>query len=302
MLAIARYALKSPFHASTIVGFLAILSLFVPLVSILSGAIVGLIILTQGLLSGARALLISVVGITVVSYLVTQSPELGITIGLVQWIPIVVLAEILRRTRSMSFTLVSGMVIAMFVVLAQYIFWPDIDKLWAEYLQLMFQGVDMGQQGLEMDQIQAGMQDLVHWMVMVLVAVMYSTFIGTLMASRWFQARLAGSEGFRDEFYTIKLGRGAAIATILLAVISFMLNQDMLIAMLMVMLATFLYQGLAIVHNWSKRSKRKGWLVLLYVMMVIFPQVVAATAFLGVIDNWTDFRARLRAKNGNQSE
>ncbi|MCP4075076.1 MAG: DUF2232 domain-containing protein [Gammaproteobacteria bacterium] len=294
MLAIARYALKGPFHASTVVGILAILSLFVPLVSVLSGAIVGLIILTQGLLSGARALLISVVGITVVSYLVTQSPELGITIGLVQWVPMVILAEVLRRTRSMSFTLVIGMVIAIFVVLAQYMLWPDIDKLWAEYLQLMFQNVDMGQQGLEVDSIQAGMQDLVHWMVLVLVAVMYSTFIGTLMASRWFQARLAGSEGFRDEFYSIKLGRAAAIATLLIAVASFALNQDLLIAMLMVMLATFLYQGLAILHSWSKHAKRKGWLILLYVMMVIFPQVVAATAFLGVIDNWTDFRSRLR--------
>jgi len=230
MLAIARYALKGPFHASTVVGILAILSLFVPLVSVLSGAIVGLIILTQGLLSGARALLISVVGITVVSYLVTQSPELGITIGLVQWVPMVILAEVLRRTRSMSFTLVIGMVIAIFVVLAQYMLWPDIDKLWAEYLQLMFQNVDMGQQGLEVDSIQAGMQDLVHWMVLVLVAVMYSTFIGTLMASRWFQARLAGSEGFRDEFYSIKLGRAAAIATLLIAVASFALNQDLLIA------------------------------------------------------------------------
>ena len=293
---IARYALKSPFHASTIVGILAILSLFIPLVSVLSGAIVGLIILTQGLLSGARALAISLVGITVVSYLVTQSPEMGITLGLVQWVPMVILAEILRRTRSMSFTLVGGMVLAMLVVVAQYTFWPDIDKLWAEYVQVMFQGVALEQPELGMEQIQAAMQELVHWMVLVLVAVMYSTFIGTLMASRWFQARIADSQGFRDEFYHIRLGQGAAIATILIAILSFVLKQDLLVAMLMVMLATFLYQGLAIVHSWSKGGKRKGWLVLLYVMMVIFPQVVAATAFLGVIDNWTDFRSRLRTK------
>ncbi|MCK4710714.1 MAG: DUF2232 domain-containing protein [Gammaproteobacteria bacterium] len=302
MLAIARYALKSPFHASTIVGILAILSLFIPLVSILSGAIVGLIILTQGLLSGTRALIISIIGITAVSYLVTQSPEMGITLGLVQWVPMVILAEILRRTRSMSFTMVSGMVIASLAVVAQYVFWPDIDKLWAEYVQIMFQSVQLEQAESGMEQIQAGMQELVHWMVIVLVAVMYSTFIGTLMASRWFQARLAGSEGFRNEFYSIKLGKGAAIAVMLLAILSFVLKQDLLIAMLMVMLATFLYQGLAIVHSWSMGGKRKGWLVLLYVMMVIFPQVVAATAFLGVIDNWTDFRSRLKSINGNQSE
>ncbi len=296
MLAIARYALKSPFHASTVVGILAILSLFIPLVSILSGAIVGLIILTQGLLSGTRALIISIIGITVVSYLVTQSPVMGITIGLVQWVPMMILAEVLRRTHSMSFTLVIGMTIAIVVVIIQYLFWPDIDKLWAEYLQLMFQGVEL-QPGMAIDQIQAGMQDLVHMMVLVLVAVMYSTFIGTLMASRWFQARIAESQGFRDEFYSIKLGKGSAIATVLVALLSLLLKQDILIAMLMVMLATFLYQGLAIVHSWSKRGKRHGWLVLLYVLMVIFPQMVAVTAFLGVIDNWTDLRSRLRTNS-----
>lgn len=291
MLAIARYALRSPFHASTVVGILAILSLFIPLVSILSGAIVGLIILTQGLYSGARALLISIAGITVVSYLVTNSPVMGITLGLVQWVPMVILAELLRRTRSMSLTLMAGMFIAMLVVVGQYLFWPDIDQLWSQYLQVMFQEM---QQGTEMSQLQSGIEELVHWMVIVLVAVMYSTFIGTLMASRWFQAKLAESEGFREEFLRLSLGRAAATVFLLVAVLSLLLKQDLLLAMLMVMLATFLYQGLAIVHSWSKRGKRKGWLVLLYVMMVIFPQIVAATAFLGVIDNWTDFRSRLR--------
>ena len=206
MLAIARYSLKSPFHASTVVGILAILSLFVPLISILSGALVGLIILTQGLFSGARALLISIAGITVVSYLVTQSTLLGITIGLVQWVPMVILAETLRRTRSMSLTILIGMGLSLVVVVVQYQFWPDIDQLWAEYLQLLFKEVQ--QPEMDMNQMNLAMQELVHLMVMMLVAVMFSTFVGTLMASRWFQARIAGSEGFREEFYAIKLGKG----------------------------------------------------------------------------------------------
>ncbi len=290
MLAIARYSLKGPFHASTVVGVLAILSLFIPLISVLGGAIVGLIILTQGLLPGARALLISLVGITVVSYIVTQSAALGITIGLVQWVPMVILAEILRRTRSMSFTLVAGMGLALVAVLAQYLFWPDIDKVWAEYLQQMFQGVE--QQGMDMDQLQDGMQGLVRWMVIVLVGVMYSTFIGTLMASRWFQAKIADSAGFREEFYSIKLGQGAAAVALLFVALSLIVKQDWLLAVLVVMLTTFLYQGLALAHSWSKHRKKTGWLVLLYVMMVIFPQVLGAIALLGVVDNWVDFRKK----------
>jgi len=288
MLAIARYSLKSPFHASTVVGLLAILSLFVPLVSILSGAIVGLIILTQGLFSGTRALLISIVGITVVSYLVTQSPLLGITIGLVQWVPMVILAEVLRRSRSLSLTIVTGMWVSLFLVVVQYQFWPDIDQLWTEYLQLLFK--DFEQPGMDMNQVDSAMQELVHWMVMLLVAVMFSTFVATLMASRWFQARIAGSEGFRAEFYAIKLGKSAAIIAIFFALLGLVLKQDMIVAMLMVVLATFLYQGLAVVHSWSRHAGKKAWLVLLYVMMIIFPQVLGLIALLGVVDNWMDFR------------
>jgi len=294
MLALARYALKSPFHAATIVGLLAVLSLFVPLVSILSGAVVGLIILTQGIAAGTRALLISLVGITVVSYLVTQSPMLGITIGLVQWIPMVLLAEVLRRSRSLSVTLVIGMFVALVVVAAQYLLWPDIDKMWAGYLQQMFAGAEQ-QAGLDGDQLQQAIAQLVHMMTLVLVAVMYSTFIGTLMAARWFQARLTESEGFRDEFYALKLGKGAAVATLLVIGASFIVSQDWLYAMLMVMLMTFLYQGLAVVHRWSRDKRQKGWLVLLYILMVIFPQVLAAMAMLGIIDNWVDFRSKLKS-------
>jgi len=295
MLALARYALKSPFHAATVVGLLAVLSLFVPLVSILSGALVGLIILTQGIAPGTRALLISLVGITVVSYLVTQSPMLGITIGLVQWIPMVLLAEVLRRSRSLSITLVVGMIASLLVVLAQYVWWPDIDQLWSQILQQMFNGVE--QPGIDKSQLDQGISQLVHLMTLVLVAVMYSTFIGTLMAARWFQARLTEQSAFRDEFYRLKLGKSAALATLLVAAASFAIDRDWLYAMLMVMLMTFLYQGLAVLHRWTSTGKQKGWLVLLYILMVIFPQVLAAVAILGIIDNWADFRAKMKSAN-----
>jgi len=293
MLALARYALKSPFHAATIVGLLAVLSLFVPLVSILSGAVVGLIILSQGLIPGTRALLISLVGITAVSYLVTHSPSLGITIGLVQWVPMVLLAEILRRSRSLSLTLVAGMIGSLLAVAAQYIWWPNADKLWAGDLQQIFSMMD--QSGLVGNQLNDAIAQLVHMMTLVLVAVMYSTFIGTLMAARWFQAKLTASEGFRTEFYQLKLGKAAALSTLLVMALSFVISQDWLYSMLMVMLLTFLYQGLAIAHSWSHSSGRKGWLIVLYILMVIFPQVLAAMAVLGIVDNWADFRSKLKS-------
>jgi len=292
MLAIARYALKSPFHAATVAGILAVLSLFIPLVSILSGAIVGLIILTQGLLSGTRVILVSIAGITVVSYLITNSPLLGITIGLVQWLPMMVLAEILRRTSSLSFTLLVGMGLALIGVAVQFILWPDSKELWLQFIQQFFAQTD--QAGVDQQQLDQVLQNMVHWMTILLAAVMYSTFVATLFASRWFQARLADSDGYRIEFYGLKLGRSAAIVLLLILPVALLMQQDWIMAMLMVLLSAFLYQGLAVVHVWSKQGKRTTWLFLLYAVMIVFPHAVAGTALLGVLDNWMDFRKNMK--------
>ncbi len=293
MLAIARYALKSQFHASTVVGVLAVLSLFIPLISLLSGAIVGLIILTQGLYSGTRALLISIVGITAISYLITQSPVLGITIGVVQWVPVVILAEVLRRTSSLSFTLIAGMGLTLIAVAVQFLVWPDAEQFWSELMMQMLQSANNPQ--LDASLIESWVQSMVHWMTIMLMAVMYSTFVATLLAARWFQAKIAESDGYRDEFYSIHLGKSAAGFALLLIVINLVLQQDWLSAMLIVVLAGFLYQGIAILHSWSKQRKKRGLLILIYILMVIFPQVVGATALLGVIDNWMDFRKKLKS-------
>jgi hypothetical protein len=294
MLAIARYALKGPMHAATVAGILAVLSLFIPLLSILSGAIVSLIILTQGLVSGTRVILVSIVGITAVSFLLTQSLIMGLSIGLVQWLPVIILAELLRRTRSISFTLVVGMGLAMLAVILQFMLWPGVEDTLMEILRLMFQDMQQ-QQGVDMQQIEAGLQNVVHSMTMLMIAVMYFIFAISLLIGRWYQSRLSDSRGFREEFYAIRLGKSISIMALVIAVIGMILQQDWLIALLMVVALTFLFQGLAVVHSWSKHYDKSGLLGLLYMAMIIFPQIAGVTAMLGVVDNWMDFRAKLKS-------
>ncbi len=300
MIAIARYALKGPYHAATVAGVLAILSLFIPLVSVVSGAIVGLIILTQGLASGTRVILISIAGITVIIYLVTKSPLHGITIGLVQWLPMVVLAEVLRRSSSLSFTLVAGMVLALLAVAVQFILWPDTEQLWYQVLSQAFSGLQSP--GVDAEKLELMVRNIAHWMTVLLAAVMYSTFVATLLVSRWVQARLTESDGYRREFYSIRLGQMAAGATLAVSVAAMWVQQDWLTAMAMVMLSAFLYQGLAIVHSWSKQHRKSIFLFVLYAVMIVFPQAVAGTALLGIVDNWMDFRARLKLHTDETDE
>ena len=292
MLAIARYALKGPFHAATVAGVLAVLSLFVPLVSILSGAIIGLVILTQGLRPGLWVIGVSVVGITLVSYLITRSPVLGITIAVVQWLPMVLLAEVLRRTASFSFTLLVGAGMSLLLVVVQFLLWPDAQQIWLQYLNQMFAGMEQ-QDAATQQQLEAVLRNMVQWMTVLVVAVMFSTFVATLMVSRWFQARLADSDAHRSEFHAISLGKNAAGLAIALIVAALLLQQNMLIALAMVMAAAFMFQGLAIAHSWARQRNARMWLFVAYALMIFVPQTAALVALLGIVDNWVGLRAKL---------
>ena len=78
MLALARYTLKGPYHAAAVVAVLAIMSVFLPLVAgnpllgavlavvltYTAGSLVGLIILTQGIQSGLKAIVVAVLAVT----------------------------------------------------------------------------------------------------------------------------------------------------------------------------------------------------------------------------------------------
>ena len=77
MLALAKFTLKGPYQAALAVGLLAVLAVFIPpmasnsvfavliasLCMLLSCTLVGLIILTQGSVSGLKAIGVSMLGI-----------------------------------------------------------------------------------------------------------------------------------------------------------------------------------------------------------------------------------------------
>jgi uncharacterized protein YybS (DUF2232 family) len=59
-----------------------------------------------------------------------------------------------------------------------------------------------------------------------------------------------------------------------------------------------MFQGIAVVHGklWAKNRARL-MLGLFYVLLLIFPQVVALTSITGLIDNWLVFRKKPASPN-----
>jgi len=288
MIGIARHALKSPFHAFTVVGLLAVLSLIIPFVSLLSGAIVSLLILTQGFKAGVRVVALTVLGLSVMTWVSAGTPFVGLMIGIVQWLPMIVLAEVLRRTQSFSLVIIVSMVLGSVAVLLQFYLWPELDQFWRGMIEEMFY---QSEQGDAYAAMQPAIEQIVHWMVLIFVAAMASTYVSTLMIGRWFQAKLVKSDGYKKEFYEIKLGKSSAVISTLIIVASSFAGLDWLMAVAIVLASGFLFQGLAVIHERMNRSAKKGLLNgIFYFLLFVFPQAVAITAGVGIIDNWLNFR------------
>ncbi len=288
MIGIARHALKSPVHAITVVGLLAVLSLILPFVSLLSGAIVSLLILTQGFRSGVRVVGLSVLLLSIMTYASVGTPLVGLMIGLVQWLPMIVLAEVLRRTQSFSLVIIVGMVLGSIAVVLQFYLWPELEQFWRSMIEEMF---NQSEHGAKYEAMQPAIEQIVHWIALLFVAAMVTTYISTLMIGRWFQAKLVESDGYKKEFYDIKLGKKSAIISSLVIAASVGLELDWLIAVAIVLVSGFLFQGLAVVHSRINQTAKKGLLNgLFYLLLFVFPHAVVLTAGVGIIDNWLNFR------------
>lgn len=302
LLALARYTLKGPYQAAAVVGLLAVLAVVIPpmagnsmfgvlvasLCMLLSCSLVGLVILTHGSISGLKAIAVSMLGITLVAWALINAPELGFWTGLVQWLPIILLAQTLRSTRSLALTLLAGTVLGAIAIAMQYLFWGSIQSEMIN--QALLRMGDVAQQ--EQELVERNLQVL-QLFVLAMVAMVYLYIMLILMVARWMQASLVGSNGFREEFYGLALGKSASGVALLLVGLSVWLEQPWLVSLAFLAVIAFMFQGIAIVHSrFGAKRQSRLLLGLFYMLLLVFPQVVALTSLTGVIDNWLVFRKK----------
>ena len=311
MLALARFTLKGPYQAALVVGLLAVLAVFIPpmvsstvfgvlvasLCMFLSCTLVGLIILTQGSVSGLKAIGVSILGITLVAWALINAPELGLWTGLVQWLPIILLSQTLRTSKSLALTMLLGLLLGVIGIAAQYLVWGDLE---AEMIAQTIQRMGSADQ-LDAQLVERNIQ-LVRLFVLAMVAMAYLLFMLIVMVARWMQASLSESAGFGQEFRALSLGKPAAAVALGLVLVSIWVSQTWLSSLAFLVVIAFMFQGVAVVHSkLGPRKQARLLLGLFYALLLVFPQAVALTAITGVIDNWLVFRKK-PAKPNDENE
>ena len=301
MKALASFILRGPSQAVLVTVAMAVLAMVMPPLSLLSGAAVALTTLRQGARPGAVVLAGSTMFIGALAWVSLGNVLPGLVFLGAFWLPVWLQAWVLRESRSLAMaTLVAGG-LGMVGVLVTYLLLGDVTDWWHQLLLTLFEpAIEAGGPLADRATVTAMLANIARVMTGVAAAGMALNAIMCLYLARGWQAQLFNPDGFRSEFYELRLGRWPALvslafiaATLLpLGTVSHMAGE-----MLIVLLSLYMLQGLALIHAIvAKRKLHMAWLVVLYlVMLFVLPQLMAVVAVMGLVDSWLDFRRRIPA-------
>lgn len=294
----AGFIMAGRIQAALFVVLSTLISLVFPPLIVFNNAAIALITLRKGWQQGAIFTLLASATLLIISVSLEQQASRGFLAGLANWLPIVIIASALAITQSWSKTLQLILLTASAGVLLFHFMQPDTAAYWKPVLE---QFKPLLQQGYQLSdaKIDESINDIAKWMTGTFAAALALVSILSLIIARNWQATLYNPGGFGEEFRQINLGQQAAIVLLVGIVIAVLTMNQLVIELIMVGIAVFMFQGLSLAHALVKRHNLKvAWLIALYVMMfLLLIQMIVLLAAVGIIDAFVDFRRNKASNN-----
>ena len=298
----ASFIMAGRMQAAIFVIASTLISLLLPPMIVFSNAAIALITLRKGWQQGVAFTLLATLTLVLISVILQQSAGSGVIAGLINWLPMVLLASALAMTKSWGKTLLLILAFSAIGVLLFHLIHPDASAYWKPMLEQMKPFLQKMQQanqtsgniGKSLDET---INNAANWMTGTFAAALAIISILSLIIARNWQARLYNPGGFGEEFRQIRIGKQASIALVVAIVIAVLSGNQLIVELIMVGIAIFLFQGLSLAHAMvKKRGMNTRWLIGLYILMFLLPiQMIVLLATFGIIDNFADFRAKIKA-------
>ena len=265
-------------------------TLLLPAPQLTSGVIMVLLVLAQGSRLAVIEAMAAAALLVVVSLLFGVSIASIVTLMAGTWVPVLLLALLLKRTRSLALTMQVTVIAAVVAMVGFYLVVTDPVAFWQPYLTAM---ADFARQNsLELN------TELLNAEVMTVSATLafWMLYVTGLLLGYGLFNRLPGQAGrygwFRDLSFGRVIASVMAIASLLALVVDVAWTQNIAFVLFVV----FWLQGLAIVH-WmhAQQMLPVGAVAAIYVLLP-FLQVLLITGLgiLGYMDAWFEFRRRMK--------
>jgi hypothetical protein len=297
MQAIARYIMRGRMQAILVTAVTALLSLLLPPLNYVSSAVVGLVTLRKGWSEGLIVIAGAGVATAVFAGLTPVDPFHADLVAAAIWLPVWVLALILRYTVSLSVTVGGAGVIGAVIVAGTYMILTDPAQSWRGVLGRIVALAKQQNEPEVADRLGHVLMNAAPHMTGILMAALVMGLILSLFLARWWQALLFNPGGFAREFRGLRLGQRFAALTAAALAVSMMASGragEVAANVLIVLVAVYLVHGMGLIHGIvAAKRMHVGWLITVYVVTFIVPQSTLLLAAGAFADSWMDIRARL---------
>ena len=298
---LAAYIMKGRMSAMMVASSLALLSLLLPPVSIVSSASVALVTLRRGAYEGLYVLLCACLSAAVLGYFLFGSFQFALLYGLVLWLPIWMISIVLREGKHLSVAVEIAILLGIAGVVGFYLIVDDSALLWHSVLTQMIQPMLISNPDVPLDDVKQSVELFSHYMTGSIAAgTVYGLLFGLFLA-RWWQSVLYNPGGFREEYLSLRVSPKLASISILITVMASVMSGTIAeicwnIVILFVVLYTFI--GTSILHASFATMKMKRFMVpFLYISLVLVPHILAIIIIVGVVDVWLDLRSKISNQN-----
>ena len=293
---LAEFIMRGRMQAMMVASSLALLSLLLPPVSIVSSATVSLVTLRRGAREGLYVLLCSCLAAALLGTVLLSNYLFALAYGAVLWLPIWLISIVLREGRSLSLALEIAVLLGVITVVGFYLFGSEPYQVWTTTLDRMFAPMlDAPEESVEkLQQVKAV---LAHYMTGIVAAGSVIGLLVGVFLARWWQALLYNPGGFKQEFLNLRVQPRFAIASVVIIAIALTTQgtfAEMAANVMIILSVLYTFIGTAILHNFAATQKLKRLLVpALYVLMFLVPHSLILVALVGLADTWLNLRKNL---------
>jgi len=300
MKALASFIMQGGRQATIVVATMAILSLLMPPLVIISVAAVCLVTLRNGFVDGLRVLIGSTVATALIGYMVLGTSIVSFSYLLLMWLPVFIVSLVLRETGQLNKALECLVVLGMVAVVAVYIGIDEPAQLWATGIQDAMSALSKQQSlPITQDELQAGLEVWSHYITGFVVAGTLMSLLMGLLLGRWWQGLLFNAGGFDNEFQQFRLLPRDGLVFIVLMSMAALLDgklAELIWNLDIQLLLLFLIVGVSVVHVVIKNKGSRYLLFAFYLMVFFVPHLIVPLIMIGLSDVWMNWRQRFITK------
>ena len=287
---LAEYIMRGRLQASIVASTTAMLSLLITPFSVFSSGTVALVTLRRGAQEGLIILVCATIAAAVLGAFLKVSYQFVLLYALFLWLPVWLIAIVLREGRHLSLAVEIAVLIGIVCVGGYYLYNEDPARMWREVMPRMVPST------VPVENVQKTVALISPYMTGIAAAGGVFGMLLGLFLGRWWQALLYNPGGFKEEFLALKAEPRLAYISIGIVLVG-LLGAGKLseIAWNTLILLFVLYTciGTAVLHIFfGGMSIAKLAVPMFYITLFLIPHFMLPVALVGLADTWLNIRKR----------